>query len=145
MFKTPATTASSSNFNAIFEKALKAYTKKTKQDLTTNPLATQLQECNSPEAIVTILQDQIDQFRQSQNGDERLQKWLSPTVNLLYAFSATLGQGVGLVNINQSVCVLRANFYSAGFPSCPNYFCWRWRPPLGKSHVTLLIRAHALT
>ena len=106
MVKTPATAVSASNFNAIFEKALKAYTKKTKQDLTANPLATQLQECNSPEAIMTILQDQIDQFRKSQSGDERLQKWLSPTINVLYAFSETLGRGVGLVNINRCVCVL---------------------------------------
>ena len=101
MYKTPVVaTASSSSFNAIFEKALKAYTKKTNQDLTAHPLATQLHACDSPAAIVTILNDQIDQFRQSQSGDERLQKWLNPTINVLYAFSATLGAGVGLVNIN---------------------------------------------
>ena len=93
----------SSNFNAIFTKALKEYTKKTKQDLTAHPLATQLQACDSSAAIVTILQDQIDQFRQSQSGDEKLKKWLSPTINVLYAFSATLGAGLGQVNINRSV------------------------------------------
>jgi hypothetical protein len=103
MFKAPAITASSSNFNAIFEKALNAYTKKTKQDLIAHPLATQLKECDSPAAIVTILQDQIDQFRRSHSGDERLQKWLNPTINVLYAFSATLGQGVGMVDMNRSV------------------------------------------
>jgi hypothetical protein len=91
---------SSPSFKLIFEKALKAYTKKTKQDLTAHPLATQLQGCDSPAAIVIILQDQIDQFRQSQSGDERLQKWLNPTINVLYAFSATLGQGIGMVNNN---------------------------------------------
>ena len=103
--KTPVATASSSNFTRIFEKALQAYKKKTRQDLTATPLAIQLQECDSPAAIVAILQDQIDQFRQSQRGDERLQKWLGPTINVLYAFSATLGQGVGLVNINRSVWI----------------------------------------
>ena len=100
MFKASVTTASSSNFNTIFDKALKAYTKKTKQDLTAHPLATQLKACDSPAAFVTILQDQIDQFRRSHNGDERMQRWLSPTINVLYAFSATLGQGVGMVSIN---------------------------------------------
>jgi hypothetical protein len=99
MSKAPVATAPSI-FEAIFKDALKAYAKKTKQDLTTHPLTTQLQECDSPGAIVTIIQDQIDQFRQSQAGDERLQKWLNPTINVLYAFSATLGQGIGLVNIN---------------------------------------------
>ncbi|KAI9442864.1 hypothetical protein BJY52DRAFT_1420907 [Lactarius psammicola] len=95
--RTPATTASSSNFNVIFEKALKEYRKKTKQDLTAHPLAIQLQACDSPAAILTILQDQVDQFNQSQTGDERLHKWLNPTINVLYAFSQTLGEGIGLV------------------------------------------------
>ncbi|KAN0133861.1 hypothetical protein V8E53_008293 [Lactarius tabidus] len=97
VFKAPESTVSSSNFNAIFEKAIKEYTKKTKQDLTAHPLTTQLKACDSPAAIVTILQDQIDQFRRSHRGDERLQKWLNPTINVLYAFSATLGQGVGMI------------------------------------------------
>ncbi|KAF8257903.1 hypothetical protein EI94DRAFT_1835324, partial [Lactarius quietus] len=99
MSKTLAMTASSSNFNAIFLKALKAYTKKTKQDLKSHPLSIRLQQCDSPASIVTILQEQIDQLKQSQSSDsdERMQKWLNPTINVLYAFSATLGSGVGLV------------------------------------------------
>ncbi|KAH9035977.1 hypothetical protein EDB84DRAFT_1203547 [Lactarius hengduanensis] len=76
--KTPATT-SSSNFEAIFEKALK------------------LQTCDSPAAILTILQEQVDQFKQSRSADERLHKWLNPTINVLYAFSQTLGEGIGSV------------------------------------------------
>jgi hypothetical protein len=101
--KTPTTTASSSDFKGIFEKALKAYNKKTKQDLTAHPLSTQLQGCDSPAAILNILQDQVDQFKQSRSGDERLQRWLNPTINVLYAFSETLGEGISLVNMNRSV------------------------------------------
>jgi len=55
-----------------------------------------LQSCDSPEAILTVLREQIPAFNQSQNGDDRLTKWVSPTVSVLYAFSATVGQGVGL-------------------------------------------------
>ncbi|KAH8986515.1 hypothetical protein EDB86DRAFT_2241656 [Lactarius hatsudake] len=95
--KTPATTPSSSNFKAVFEKALKAYNKKINQDLTAHPLAIQLQPCNSPATILTILQEQVDQFKQSRSADERLQKWLNPTINVLYTFSQTLGEGIGLV------------------------------------------------
>jgi hypothetical protein len=91
-------TTSTSNFNVIFDNALNAYKKKTKQDLTDHPLAAQLQACDSPAAILTIFQDQFDQFNRS--SDERLKKWMNPTINVLYAFSATLGEGVGLVNIN---------------------------------------------
>src|SRR6266702_457355 len=98
--KNPATTASSSNFKVIFEKALNVYKIKTKQDLTTHPLASQLQACDSPAAILTILQDQVHQFERCRSGDERLRRWLNPTINVLYAFSATLGEGIGLVHIN---------------------------------------------
>lgn len=99
-------TASSSNFNVIFEKALREYKKKTKQDITAHPLAVQFQACDSPAAILAILQDQVDQFNQSRSRDERLQRWLNPTINVLHAFTETLSEGVSLVNINRSVCDL---------------------------------------
>ena len=86
------------NFKAIFEAALKAYKKKTKQNLERHALLTQLQTCDSPAAILDLLQDQVDP-----NADEGLKKWLNPTINVLYAFSATLGGGIGLVNINECV------------------------------------------
>ncbi|KAI9436556.1 hypothetical protein H4582DRAFT_397851 [Lactarius indigo] len=95
---TPADASSShSNFQSIFHTSLKAYERKTKKDLLSHPLATRLNSCDSPAAILTVLQDQVQEFEQSRSVDERLTKWLDPTVNVLYAFSATLGEGVGLV------------------------------------------------
>ena len=88
---------SSSNFQSIFNAALKAYEKKTKKDLLAHPLAAQLQACNSPSDILVILQDKVKEFDQSRSADERLSRWLNPTINVLYAFSATLGGGIGLV------------------------------------------------
>jgi hypothetical protein len=95
----PSTSTSNSNFASIFNAALKSYKRKTKKDLTSHPLLPKLQSCDSPEAILTVLREQIPSFNQSQNGDDRLTKWVSPTVNVIYAFSATVGQGVGLVRI----------------------------------------------
>jgi hypothetical protein len=95
----PSTSTSNSNFVSIFNAALKAYQRKTKKDLTSHPLLPRLQICDSPEVILTVLREQIPAFNQSQNGDDRLTKWVSPTVNVLCAFSATVGQGVGLVCI----------------------------------------------
>ncbi|KAI9436473.1 hypothetical protein H4582DRAFT_434089 [Lactarius indigo] len=92
-----STSSSPSNFQSIFNAALKAYKKKTKNDLLAHPLAAQLQACNSPVDILAILQDKVKEFDQSRSADERLSKWLNPTINILYAFSATLGEGVGLV------------------------------------------------
>ncbi|KAI9454246.1 hypothetical protein BJY52DRAFT_1225217 [Lactarius psammicola] len=92
-----ATATSSTNFEAIFTSALRAYKKQTKKDIASHPLAAQLQTCDSPESILSVLQAQVQVFDQSRSADERFTKWLDPTVNVLYAFSATLGQGVGTV------------------------------------------------
>jgi hypothetical protein len=91
------TPASSPNFQLIFNNALKAYEKRTKCDLLAHPLAAQLQACDVPSAILALIHQQVQGLHQSQRGDERLTKWLEPTVNVLYAFSTTLGEGVGLV------------------------------------------------
>ena len=89
--------SSSSNFQLVINNALKAYEKRTKRDLLAHPLASQLQACNSPGDILTVLQQQIQEIDQSRTGDERWTKWLNPMVNVLFTFSATLGSGVGLV------------------------------------------------
>ena len=99
MSTVPSTSASHSNFVSIFNVALETYKRKTKNDLASHPLLPSLQSCDSPEAILTVLREQIPAFSQPQNGDDRLTKWVMPTVNVLYSFSASLGGGVGLVNI----------------------------------------------
>jgi hypothetical protein len=99
MSTAPSTSTSQSNLASIFNAALKAYKHKTKKDLALHPLLPKLQSCDSPEAILTVLREQIPALKQSQDGDDGLTKWVFPTVNVLYAFSATVGQGVGLVCI----------------------------------------------
>ena len=94
-----STVTSRSNFDSVFNSALHAYKERTKLDLATHPLLSRIQTCNSPDAVLTILREQIFALNQSQGGDERLTSWLVPTVNVLYAFSATLGEGVGMASI----------------------------------------------
>ena len=89
-----SSTSTPSNFQSIFNAALQGYEKKTKNKLLTHPLATQLESCTSPEDVLSVLEGLLDQGRSS---NDRLRSWLNPTVNVLYAFSATLGEGVGLV------------------------------------------------
>ena len=88
---------SSPNFQLILNNALKTYEKQTKHDLLAHPLAAQLQACKSPSSILDVLQQQVQHLHQSRSSDDRLTKWLDPTVNVLYAFSETLGEGVSLV------------------------------------------------
>jgi len=88
---------SSPNFQLIFSNALKVYEKQTKHDLLAHPLAAHLQACQSPSSILVVLQQQVQQLNRSRATDDKLTKWLDPTVNVLYAFSKTIGEGVSLV------------------------------------------------
>ena len=92
-----SSSSSSSNFQLIINNALDAYKKRTKNDLLAHPLASKLQSCNTPSAILAVLQQQIQGLDQSRSSDDRWTRWLDPTVNVLFALSATLGEGVGLV------------------------------------------------
>jgi hypothetical protein len=83
-----------SNFQLITNNALDEYKKRTKKDLRAHPLVTELQSCNTPSAILSVLQQGLDESRRS---DDRWTRWLGPTVNVLFTLSATLGEGVGLV------------------------------------------------
>ena len=98
MSQVPPTSSSSTNFETIIAAALKVYNEQTKNDIALHPLATQLQSCDSPTAILAVLRTQVQSFNQTQSADEKWTKWLDPTVNVLYSFSATLGNGVGLVS-----------------------------------------------
>jgi hypothetical protein len=102
MSQTPIATTSTSNYQVIFNNALEAYRKKTKKDLRSHPLLPKLQACNSPNAVLAVLREQIPVFGQSHgtsSTSDRLTKWLNPTVNVLYAFSEAIGAGISLVSI----------------------------------------------
>ena len=99
MSTAPSTSTSRSNFASIFNAALEAYKRKTKKDLASHPLLPRFQSCNSADAIIAVFREQVAVSGQSRDSDDGLTKWVAPTVNVVYAFSATIGQGVGLVNI----------------------------------------------
>jgi hypothetical protein len=83
-------------------------------DLLTHPLAARLQACDTPATILTILREQIDGLDQFRSSTERWSKWLDPTVNVLFAFSATIGAGVGLVCLRTCTHPRSAFSYSFG-------------------------------
>ena len=113
MYNEPSTSTSHSVFVSIFNAALETYKRKTKIDLASHPLLPSLQSCDSPEAVLSVLREQIPVFSESRNGDDGLTKWVPPTVNVLYSFSDTLGQGVGLASIK---------FFLAKSPCSKVYF-----------------------
>ncbi|KAI0295154.1 hypothetical protein B0F90DRAFT_1638316, partial [Multifurca ochricompacta] len=87
---------SSSTFLSVFDAASKEYKKKTGQDLHAHPFAAELNSCDSPDAVLGVFQKQADVLDGIRKGDEGLVKWLNPIVHILYLFSGTLGEGVGL-------------------------------------------------
>ncbi|KAH9955010.1 hypothetical protein BC827DRAFT_1386558 [Russula dissimulans] len=93
------TSPSTDNFIAIFNAAATKYHSVTGNSLETHPLAAQLDICRSPEAVSNLLRTQAQAFSKFRKADEKLMAWLDPTVHILFTFSATLGEGIGLVTI----------------------------------------------
>jgi len=93
--------SSSSNYQVIFDNALQAYKKKTGKDLTSDPLLRRLESCNSPDAVLALLREQVPGFDQSESSSDGVTKWLDPTVNVLFTFSSTIGGAVTLVSLRK--------------------------------------------
>ena len=89
MSSTSNTTSTTSNFQAIFEAALKDYTKKTGKDLfdLDDPLASRLDSCDSPDSILDIFREQAGELDEFRNDDIKLFKCLKHIVTALHTLS----------------------------------------------------------
>ena len=99
MSQTSLEATSRSNYQFIFDSALEAYRTKTGKDLTKDPLLRSFETCHSPDAVLDLLRAQILGPGQSHSSSDKLMTWLIPTVNVINAFSTTIGEGVGLVSL----------------------------------------------
>jgi hypothetical protein len=134
---------SSLYFQSVFNTALEAYENKTKNNLLTHPLASQLQSCNSPAAVLSVFQELFQQFDQRHRSDERLRNWLNPTVNVLLSFSSLISEGVGLVSLNYlASCNLCTYCYSLGILTFECHICWYRHPSIGKFPIGFLNTSH---
>lgn len=93
-------TTSNTNFQALLSAALANYTKQTGDDLVNHPLVTKFQNCDDPDSILTVLQEQAVTFDEFRKDDLKLMKWLKPMIHGLHALSssAILSEGTGLVS-----------------------------------------------
>ena len=142
MSNVPSPSTSRSNLDSIFNAALRTYNKKTGKDITSHPLATELQSCDSPDAILAILQRQMPTPDQSQSDDETFPKCLIPTINVLYTLSDTLGEGVGLVSSTMSF-LLRTRAltsFSSGVLTSKSHICRYRCSPLGPLSFLLIVQ-----
>ena len=82
----------------LITNALADYAKITGVDLSNNPFASLIERCNSPEAILELLQEREMAFKPYRDENRRLIKSLSPAIKVLQAFSGILGEAVSLVS-----------------------------------------------
>jgi hypothetical protein len=95
--QTPGPSRSNDNFTAVFQAASSEYQTVTGKPVDKHPLAEQLERCDSPQAVSDVFRTRAQSFSKSRKSNDKLMEWLDPIVHVLYSFSATLGEGIGLV------------------------------------------------
>ena len=98
---------SSVQFPKIFEAALEEYTKKTEKDIKSDPLFVKLQDCNSSDAVLKVLEEQALAFEQYRKGDRKVQlmRRLKPAVEILCRLSTKDGVKEGIVSVRLTRCI----------------------------------------
>ena len=79
--------------------ALADYAKTTGIDLSKSSFVSTLEQSNSPEAILKLLEEREKAFKEYRNDNRRLINCLSPVVKVLQAFSGILGEAASLVSV----------------------------------------------
>ena len=87
----------------LIRDALDDYAKQMKIDLKGNPFAEELKDCNSPDAILQLLEKNRDDFKDYREKDRKFIDCLNPVVKFVHAFSDVLGEAASLVSAERSL------------------------------------------
>ena len=120
-FSTSQAASPVSNIQLITN-ALADYAKTTGIDLSKNPFATALEQSNSPEAILQLIQEREKAFKDYRDGNRRLIRCLSPAVNVIHAFSGILGEAISLVSHKVDLVTLLNRLCQVPFPPAKALF-----------------------
>ncbi|KAH9169583.1 hypothetical protein EDB89DRAFT_1455447 [Lactarius sanguifluus] len=85
-----------SSFQLILD-AVDKYTKQTGTDLKDNPFAAKINGCDSSDAVLLLLQDNLKVFKDYREQNRKFIDCLSPVVQFVHSFSGILGDAAGLV------------------------------------------------
>ena len=85
------------NLQSIRE-ALDTYAEQMKIDLKDNPFADEVKGCNSPEAILQLLEKNRDEFKEYRDKNRKFIDCLNPVVKFVHTFSGILGEAASLVS-----------------------------------------------
>jgi hypothetical protein len=110
-----SSTSPTSNIQLITD-ALADYTKITGVDLSKNPFAAAIEQWNSPEAILELLQEREKSFKEYRDNNRRLINCLTPAVRVIQAISGILGEAVTLVSHKYDLVTLLNRLRQVPFP-----------------------------
>ncbi|KAH9974562.1 hypothetical protein BGW80DRAFT_147174 [Lactifluus volemus] len=92
--ETPSAPADNSDFQSIFDEAVKEYNKKTNGNITSDPLLVELGSCTSVDDILAVFHRRDEDLRAPRCN---LERFLIPILNVLCKVSPIIVDGVGLV------------------------------------------------
>ncbi len=90
-----------SHFQSILD-AVDKYAEQTGINLKENPFADKVKDCDSPGAVLLLLQENTKAFKDYREQNRKFIDCLSPVVQFVHAFSGILGEAAGLVSREQS-------------------------------------------
>jgi fungal STAND N-terminal Goodbye domain len=127
MSPTGQATSSPSPVQSIID-ALADYTKVTGINLSNNPFAATIEHLNSAEAILELLQERENAFKEYRDGNQRLISCLRPAVKVIHSFSGILGEAVSLVS---HTCHLSTLLVTSSGPvsTSKSFVCWHRYSP----------------
>ena len=76
----------------LIRDALDNYAEQLRIDLKDNPFAEELKRCNSPEAILQLLEKNRDEFKGYRDKNRKFIECLNPVVKFVHVFSGILGE-----------------------------------------------------
>lgn len=85
-----------STFQSILD-AVDKYTEQTGINLNENPFADKIKGCDSPSAVLLLLQENLKAFKDYRDNNRKFIECISPVVQFVHAFSGILGEAVGLL------------------------------------------------
>jgi hypothetical protein len=89
-----------SNFRSILD-AVDKYAEQTGINLKENPFADKVKDCNSPSAVLLLLQENVKAFKDYRDNNRKFIECIGPVVQFVHTFSGILGEAAGLVSRDQ--------------------------------------------
>jgi hypothetical protein len=114
----PAMSTFPRTFQSILDAADK-YAEQTGMNLNENPFADKVKSCDTPSAVLSLLQENLKAFKDYRDNNRKFIDCISPVVQFVHAFSGILGEAAGLVSCDQSSCHRFVYSFSTRYRSNP--------------------------